>query len=74
LTVLPTVFALVQGKTGRESASLDPDDPASPHYHEEELDEEKTFHAETQSSAELRRERQGEELRAGMQDVATWEN
>jgi Cu/Ag efflux pump CusA len=36
LTVLPTVFALVQGKTGRESASLDPDDPASPHYHEEE--------------------------------------
>jgi multidrug efflux pump subunit AcrB len=36
LTVLPTVFALVQGKTGRQSASLDPDDPASPHYHEEE--------------------------------------
>jgi multidrug efflux pump subunit AcrB len=36
LTVLPTVFALVQSKTGRESASLDPDDPASPHYHEEE--------------------------------------
>ncbi len=36
LTVLPTVFALVQGKAGRESASLDPDDPASPHYHEEE--------------------------------------
>jgi hypothetical protein len=36
LIVLPTVFALVQGPTGRESASLDPDDPASPHYHEEE--------------------------------------
>jgi predicted RND superfamily exporter protein len=36
LIVLPTVFALVQGKTTRESASLDPDDPASPHYHEEE--------------------------------------
>ena len=36
LTVLPTVFALVQGWAGRESASLDPDDPASPHYHEEE--------------------------------------
>jgi hypothetical protein len=36
LTVLPTVFALVQGKTSRESASLDPDDPSSPHYHEEE--------------------------------------
>src|SRR5262249_25631115 len=36
LLVLPTVFALVQGKTTRESASLDPDDPASPHYHEED--------------------------------------
>jgi multidrug efflux pump subunit AcrB len=38
LTVLPTVFALVQGWAGRESASLDPDDPASPHFHEEEND------------------------------------
>jgi hypothetical protein len=38
LIVLPTVFALVQGKTTRDSASLDPDDPASPHYHEEETD------------------------------------
>jgi multidrug efflux pump subunit AcrB len=38
LLVLPTVFAMVQGKAGRESASLDPDDPASPHYHEEEED------------------------------------
>jgi hypothetical protein len=36
LVVLPTVFALVQGKVGRESASIDPDDPASRHYHEEE--------------------------------------
>jgi hypothetical protein len=36
LVVLPTVFALVQGWAGRESASLDPDDPTSPHYHEEE--------------------------------------
>jgi multidrug efflux pump subunit AcrB len=36
LAVLPTVFALVQGGTGRGSASLDPDDPESPHYHEEE--------------------------------------
>jgi len=36
LVVLPTVFALVQGRTTRESASLDPDDPASPHYHEED--------------------------------------
>jgi multidrug efflux pump subunit AcrB len=39
LTVLPTVFALVQAKAGRETASIDPDDPASPHYHEEERDE-----------------------------------
>jgi multidrug efflux pump subunit AcrB len=36
LIVLPTVFALVQGRASRESASLDPDDPASPHYHEED--------------------------------------
>jgi multidrug efflux pump subunit AcrB len=36
LVVLPTVFALVQGKASRESASLDPGDPASPHYHDEE--------------------------------------
>src|SRR5512135_3282541 len=36
LIVLPNVFALVQGKARRESASLDPDDPTSPHYHEEE--------------------------------------
>jgi predicted RND superfamily exporter protein len=39
LTVLPTVFALVQGNASRDSASIDPDDPASPHYHEEEQDE-----------------------------------
>jgi predicted RND superfamily exporter protein len=38
LTVLPTVFALVQGWAGRESASLDPDDPGSTHYHEEEAE------------------------------------
>jgi multidrug efflux pump subunit AcrB len=38
LTVLPTVFAREQGRAGRESASLDPDDPASPHFHEEEND------------------------------------
>jgi multidrug efflux pump subunit AcrB len=38
LFVLPTVFALVQGRATRESASLDPDDPASPHYHEEEAE------------------------------------
>ncbi len=40
LCVLPAVFALVQGKAGNESASLDPDDPESPHYHEEEVDDE----------------------------------
>ena len=39
LVVLPTVFALVQGKASLESASLDPDDSASPHYHEEEEEE-----------------------------------
>jgi hypothetical protein len=38
LTVLPTVFAREQGRASRESASLDPDDPASPHFHEEEND------------------------------------
>ena len=38
LIVLPTVFAMVQGRAGRESASLDPDDPASTHYHEEEAE------------------------------------
>jgi len=35
LFVLPGVFGLVQGKAGRDSASLDPDDPESPHFHEE---------------------------------------
>jgi multidrug efflux pump subunit AcrB len=39
LLVLPTFFALVQTGAGRDSASIDPDDPASPHYHEEERDE-----------------------------------
>jgi hypothetical protein len=32
LLVLPCIFALIQGKVGRESASLDPDDPQSPHF------------------------------------------
>jgi len=32
LVVLPTVFALVQGKATRESASLDPHDPESPRF------------------------------------------
>ncbi|HWE35942.1 MAG TPA: efflux RND transporter permease subunit [Isosphaeraceae bacterium] len=35
LVVLPTVFAIVQSGAGRRSASLDPFDPASPHYHPE---------------------------------------
>jgi predicted RND superfamily exporter protein len=38
LTVLPAMFALVQGGASRESASLDPDDPASARYHEEEAE------------------------------------
>ncbi len=38
LVVLPTVFALVQGMAKRHSASLDPDDPDSPHYHDEGLE------------------------------------
>src|SRR6202043_3061692 len=32
LVVLPTVFALVQGKATRSSASLDPHDPESPRF------------------------------------------
>jgi hypothetical protein len=36
LIALPTVFAMVQARASHESASLDPDDLASPHYHEEE--------------------------------------
>jgi multidrug efflux pump subunit AcrB len=32
LVVLPTVFAIVQGQASRESASLDPFDPASARY------------------------------------------
>jgi multidrug efflux pump subunit AcrB len=39
LIVLPTVFSLVQGWASRESASLDPDDPASSHFHDEEREE-----------------------------------
>lgn len=39
LTVLPTVFTLIQGNASLESASLDPDDPQSLHFHEEEHDE-----------------------------------
>ncbi len=32
LLVLPSVFALVQGRTGRDSASVDPDDPESRYF------------------------------------------
>jgi len=32
LLILPAVFALIMGGAGRASASLDPFDPASPHY------------------------------------------
>jgi multidrug efflux pump subunit AcrB len=32
LFLLPAVFAIVQGHAGTRSASLDPDDPDSPHY------------------------------------------
>ena len=32
LFFLPGIFAIVQGRAGTRSVSLDPDDPASPHY------------------------------------------
>jgi multidrug efflux pump subunit AcrB len=32
LFVLPSVFTIIQGRASRQSASLDPDDPDSPHY------------------------------------------
>jgi multidrug efflux pump subunit AcrB len=37
LLVLPAVFALIQARAGRDSASLDPDDPASSKYDGESL-------------------------------------
>lgn len=37
LFVLPSVFAIVQGRAGRGSASIDPFDPESDHYHPEAL-------------------------------------
>ncbi len=37
LLVLPSVFAIIQGGAGRESASLDPLDPESTRYAEDEL-------------------------------------
>ncbi|HEY7426179.1 MAG TPA: efflux RND transporter permease subunit, partial [Gemmataceae bacterium] len=35
LLVLPSVFAVVQGRAAIGSASLDPDDPESPHFDRE---------------------------------------
>jgi multidrug efflux pump subunit AcrB len=35
LLFLPSVFAVVQGRAGIHSASLDPDDPESPHFDHE---------------------------------------
>jgi Cu/Ag efflux pump CusA len=32
LLVLPSVFAIIRGRAGRRSASLDPDDPQSRHF------------------------------------------
>jgi multidrug efflux pump subunit AcrB len=46
LFVLPAMFALVMGRAGRASASLDPFDPASPHHvPEAELREPESHHA-----------------------------
>jgi multidrug efflux pump subunit AcrB len=39
LVLLPSVFAVVQGWAGRQSASLDPDDPASSHADRKENQE-----------------------------------
>jgi multidrug efflux pump subunit AcrB len=33
LVVLPSLFAIIRGRSAARSASLDPDDPASRHYH-----------------------------------------
>jgi multidrug efflux pump subunit AcrB len=35
LLILPAIFALVQGRAGTKSPSLDPSDPESAHYHPE---------------------------------------
>jgi multidrug efflux pump subunit AcrB len=39
LIVLPSVFAVIMGRSSTHSASLDPDDPLSPHYAPEESHE-----------------------------------
>jgi hypothetical protein len=35
LFVLPSVFAVIMGRASTRSASLDPDDPESPHHDQE---------------------------------------
>jgi multidrug efflux pump subunit AcrB len=32
LLIIPSIFAIVEGRSGTDSPSIDPDDPASPHY------------------------------------------
>ncbi len=54
LAVLPAVFAMVQGGAGRDSASLDPDDPESPHFHEEEADVDESVSREDADNGRLR--------------------
>ena len=39
LLILPAVFTAVRGRSSTSSASLDPADPASPHYHPAEMAE-----------------------------------
>jgi multidrug efflux pump subunit AcrB len=32
LLIIPAIFAIVEGRSGTASPSIDPDDPTSPHY------------------------------------------
>jgi multidrug efflux pump subunit AcrB len=57
LVVLPAVFAAVQGRSGTGSASLDPADPESAHYHPAAV-------ADDQNTAPRVRSRGGEEALA----------
>jgi multidrug efflux pump subunit AcrB len=36
LVVLPAIFAMLQGEKTRKTASIDPEDPESPYYHDQE--------------------------------------
>jgi multidrug efflux pump subunit AcrB len=40
LVVLPAIFAMLQGEKTRKTASIDPEDPNSPYYHDQEQGEE----------------------------------